>query len=41
MDYNINFRGEVDSWIEDGKWLEQEIQTNLENIITDKGKNII
>ncbi len=37
VDYNINFRGEVGSWIEDGKWLEQEIQTNLENIITDTG----
>ena len=37
VDYDINFRGEVGSWIEDGKWLEQEIQTNLENIITDTG----
>ncbi len=37
VDYNINFRGEVDSWIEDGKWVEQEVQTNIENIITDTG----
>lgn len=37
VDYDINFRGEVGSWIEDGKWLEQEIQTNLENIITNTG----
>ena len=37
VDYNINFRGEVGSWIEDGKWVEQEVQTNLENIITDTG----
>ncbi len=37
VDYNINFRGEVGSWVEDGKWLEQEVQTNLENIITDTG----
>ncbi|MCI8669573.1 MAG: DUF5104 domain-containing protein [Lachnospiraceae bacterium] len=37
VDYNINYRGEVGSWIEDGKWVEQEVQTNLENIITDTG----